>query len=287
MRIGYACVNLSLPCTCSKTFRLASFSKDKFLEAARNNLDCLFKILKWNKNHNIYFFRISSGLIPFADHPVCKIEWQKIFRNDFKAMGRYIRQNKMRVSMHPDHFTIINSPQRKIVEKAIKSLEYHNNILTLLGLDASNKIQIHTGGVYGDKEKSKARFIKNYKKLSSRIKQRLVLENDDKSFSLRDCLDVSKVTGIPVLLDAFHHKLLNNGESAAQAALLAAKTWQKEDGVFMVDFSEQAKDKRSGAHADYVNKRTFEEFLHQTENIKKDIMIEAKSKEKALLRLRL
>lgn len=285
MRIGYACINLSLPCTCSKTFRLGSFSRDKFLEAIENNLDCLLKILKWNKSHNVYFFRISSGLIPFADHPVCKIKWQKIFRKDFGTIGQYIRKNKMRVSMHPSHFTVLDSPRKGIVRKAIKSLEYHNDVLDLLGLDISNKIQIHMGGVYGDKEKSKTRFIENYKRVPFSIRQRLVLENDDRSFSLKDCLEVYRKTGIPVLLDIFHHKLLNNKESIRQASLQASKTWNGKDGIFMVDFSEQAKGKKRGAHSDYINKRNFKEFLEMTKNVKKDIMIEAKGKEKALLKL--
>lgn len=285
MKLGYACINLSLSCSCSKTFRLSSFSREKFLEAVKNNLDCLFKILNWNKNHNIYFFRISSGLIPFADHPVCRIKWQQIFKNDFGVIGRYTRKNKMRVSMHPDHFTIINSPRKKIVKKGIISLEYHSDVLDLLGLDVSNKIQIHLGGVYGDKERSKARFIENYKKLPLRIRRRLVLENDDRSFSIQDCLAISRKTGIPVLLDAFHHRLLNNGEPVKQAALLASRTWKKRDGALMIDFSEQAKNKKRGAHSDHVNKRIFKEFLRETRDIKKDIMIEAKNKERALLEL--
>lgn len=74
MKIGYACINLSLPRTYSKTFRLGSFSEEKFLAATRNNLACLAEILKWNKARHILFFRISSDLIPFADHPVYKIK---------------------------------------------------------------------------------------------------------------------------------------------------------------------------------------------------------------------
>lgn len=157
--------------------------------------------------------------------------------------------------MHPGHFTVLNSPDREIVKKSIKSLEYHNDILNLLGLNSSHKIQIHLGGAYGDKEKSKKRFIENYKKLSLGIKRRLVLENDERFFSLKDCLEVSRKTGVPVLLDAFHHRLLNDGESIKEAALAASKTWKSKDGAFMVDFSEQAKSKKRGAHSDYVNKK--------------------------------
>ena len=113
------------------------------------------------------------------------------------------------------------------------------------------------------------------------------MENDHRSFSLKDCLDISQERGVPILLDAFHHKLLNNGESLKEAALSASKTWKKKDGVPLMDFSEQARNKKRGAHSDYINKRNFEEFLKETKGIKKDIMLEAKNKEKALLRLKI
>jgi len=282
MKIGYACINLTLPCTSSSTFRLRNFSDERFLEIVKKNLNCLTEILYWNQDKKIKFFRISSGLIPFADHPVCKIEWQKIFQKEFAEIGRYIKKNKMRVSMHPDHFTILNSKDEKIVQKAIKTLEYHNDILDLLEVESTNKIQIHVGGVYGDKEKSKERFIENYKKLPLKIKKRLVLENDDRSFSLKDCLDISKEAGIPLVFDVFHHSLLNNGESLKKATSLASKTWKKEDGHLMIDFSSQSKEKRRGAHADYLEIEDFNSFLKETKNIKKDVMLETKNKEKTL-----
>lgn len=285
MKLGYACINLSLPCTCSKTFRLGSFSQKIFLAAVKNNLNCLMEILKWNQTHGIYFFRISSGLIPFADHPVCQINWQRLFKNDFTKIGRYIRQNKLRVAMHPDHFTILNSPRREIVKKSLESFKYHTDVLDLLGLNSSHKIQIHLGGVYNDKQKSKIRFIKNYQKLPLKIKRRLVLENDDRSFSFQDCREIFQKTKIPLVLDVFHHGLLNNGESTAEAAGLAAKTWRRKDGNLMLDFSSQAENKRRGAHADYIDEKDFRRFLRTTKDIKKDIMLEAKRKEQALLKL--
>lgn len=285
MKIGYPCINLTLPCTCSSTFRLRNFSRERFLKTVENNLNCLFEILKWNKERNIQFFRISSGLIPFADHPVCKIDWQKIFKKDFLEIGEYIKKNKMRVSMHPDHFTILNSLNEDIVKKSIKTLEYHNDILDLMELNYTHKMQIHVGGVYGDKETSKKRFVRNYKNLPLKIKKRLVLENDDRSFSLKDCLEVSKDSGIPVLFDVFHHSILNNGESIKEGLTLASKTWKKDDGPILIDFSTQGKNKKKGAHAGYIDKKVFNKFLKKNQKIKKDIMLEAKMKDKALLRL--
>lgn len=282
MNIGYPCINLTLPCTCSSTFRLRNFSKERFLKSVKNNLACLLDILYWNESKDIKFFRISSGLIPFADHPINKVNWQSIFRKEFKEIGNFIKKNEMRVSMHPDHFTVLNSLDKKIVNKAINALAYHNDILDLLGLDSTNKIQIHVGGVYNDKEKSKKRFIENYIKLPLKIRKRLVLENDDRNFSLKDCLDISKEIGVPIVFDAFHHTLLNDKESLKEGASLASKTWEKKDGTFMVDFSTQAKNKKRGAHDDYLDKKIFNSFLKNTKGIKKDIMLETKNKEKTL-----
>lgn len=285
MKIGYACINLTLDCSCSKTFRLASFNKSRFLAAVKNNLECLMKILEWNKAMGIYYFRISSGMIPFADHPVCKIKWQKIFKKDFQKIGGFIRQNKMRVTMHPDHFTILNSPRPEVVKKSFKTLLYHNDILDLMELDSNHKLQIHLGGVYNDREKSKTEFVKNYKKLPLKIRRRLVLENDDRCFPLKDCLDVSHMTGIPVVLDVFHHSLLNNGETVRQAMSAMIKTWKKSDGAPMIDFSSQDKIKKKGAHSYYVDKKSFQKFLSDTSNVDKDIILEAKGKDEALTRL--
>lgn len=76
----------------------------------------------------------------------------------------------MRISMHPDHFVLINSPNEDIQEKSVAELKYHCDFLDALGLDSSHKIQIHVGGVYGDKPTATQRFIDRYKQLSAQVK---------------------------------------------------------------------------------------------------------------------
>jgi len=283
MKIGYPCINNSLKVTTFKTFRLGSYSDERFKETVSYNLANLRNILEFNIRHDLKFFRIGSGLIPLASHPVCVFPWREYFKKEFSEIGEYIAKHGLRISMHPDQFTLINALGEEIISRSIKEIEYHTDVLDLFGLDPSHKVQIHVGGAYGDKEKSIARFISNYNKLSEKIKNRLVIENDERLFSLKDCLFISKQTGVPVILDTLHHKLNNNGESLAQAVNSAAKTWKNIDGVPMTDYSSQAPDKRTGAHTNSIDTEDFKKFLSAASGIDLDIMLEIKDKEKSAL----
>ena len=125
MKIGYPCINTSIVRETPSTFRLASYNEDCLVKVVRNNLDHLEKILHYNVKNNLLFFRISSGLIPFASHPVCKVNWQKHFAHRFKGLGEFIKENKIRISMHADQFVLINLPKEQIVERSVRELTYH------------------------------------------------------------------------------------------------------------------------------------------------------------------
>lgn len=187
----------------------------------------------------------------------------------------------MRISMHPDQFTLINSLDRAIFQRSLKELLYHAEILDLMELNTSAKIQIHVGGVYNDKTKSIKRFIRRYKSIDDRIERRLVIENDDKSYCLRDCLLIHEQTQIPTVFDVFHHSINNAGEEFEVAFALFTKTWQRKDGLPMVDYSHQKRGSRKGQHATSLNKKAFKNFLAKTKPYDCDIMLEIKDKEKS------
>jgi UV DNA damage endonuclease len=284
MKIGYPCINLSIGCSPNRTFRLKNYSKENLISKIKQNLSCLEKIINYNIKHKILFFRISSDIIPFASHPVCKFNWQKYFYKDFESIGKLIKENGIRVSMHPDQFVIINSPNKEIVKRSVKELNYHLDVLELLQTSTDAKIQIHVGGVYKNKEVAIERFIENYHKLSKNLRDRLVIENDDKLFSLKDCLFINKFTGIPVVFDVFHHKCLNNGESIKQSIKLSVNTWKKSDGNLIIDYSSQDKNKRLGSHSYSLDEEDFKKFLYESKGFDFDIMFEIKSKEKAVFK---
>lgn len=282
MKIGYPCINRTLGCT-NRTFRLASYSAERLRCTIALNLDCLRAILSFNLSHGILFFRITSDLIPFASHPVCTADWPGQFRDQFSSIGRFIRDQRMRVSMHPDQFVVLNTKDPGVLERSISELRYHATVLDLLGLDCTAKIQIHLGGVYGDKEAAIGRFIGVYQTLDPAIRRRLVIENDDRLYSARDCLEVSAATGVPVLFDFFHHQV--NPSEGVLPDLLGeiTRTWLSRDGLPMADYSSQAAGMRRGNHAESLDVDDFLLLLEQTRGHDFDLMLEIKDKERSAL----
>ncbi len=279
MKLGYPCINRGIGCTANSTFRLASYSEERLIQKVENNLDCLFQIVQYNVQNGFHFFRISSDLIPFASHPVCTFDWAGHFRGQFRKVGDFIKEHNIRISMHPDQFVVINGLKDDVVERSVWELEYHCTILDEMALDNTAKIQIHVGGVYGDKRSAIDRFTERYSSLSKSLKSRLVIENDDRSYSLKDCLLVHEKIGIPIIFDAFHHQCLNNGETLRQGLQLSARTWQESDGIPMVDYSSQQRGQRPGSHAKTLNRASFKKFIHETKGVDFDLMLEIKDKE--------
>jgi UV DNA damage endonuclease len=286
MRIGYPCINRTLDCSASRTFRLKSYSEDRLKTSIQNNLNCLRRILQFNLQNKLLFFRISSDIVPFASHPINKFRWQEYFRDKFEAIGEFIIKNKMRISMHPSQFTLINSIKDDIFERSKKELIYHTEVLDLMKLDTSAKIQIHVGGAYGDKKASMERFVARFNRLPDSVIRRLVIENDDKLYDVNDCLEISEDIQIPVLFDVFHHKLNKSTfQTLKESFGYIAKSWiERRDGVPMVDYSPQEPNGLPRQHSETINLEDFSVFLKQTESFDFDVMLEIKDKEKSAIK---
>jgi UV DNA damage endonuclease len=242
-------------------------------------------MLRFNAERNILFFRITSDLIPFASHPVCRFDWLSHFRREFEEIGDYVNCHQIRISMHPGQFTILNTPDNSVLENSARELLYHARVLGAMGLDSTAKIQLHVGGIYGDKQNSIFRFIERYRSLDQQIKKRLVIENDDRNYSLSDCLRIHAETGMPVLFDVLHHELKNSGEGLTDAFALVTSTWREEDGTPMVDYSHQATVGLNTRHAESIDVELFKRLLEQTRPFDYDVMLEIKDKEKSVLRV--
>lgn len=284
VKIGYPCINYTVPCRGNRTFRLASYSKDRFIATVCGNLACLHSMLDYNAKNGILFFRITSDIIPFASHPICTIDWQHHFGEELYALGDIIREHDMRISMHPDQFVLINAINPDIVMRSINELRYHAALLDAMGLDESAKIQIHIGGMYGNRTASLGRFIERHHTLPPAVKKRLVVENDDRIYTVGDCITISEKTGVPVLFDIFHHELNSSGGTIADVLIRVSSTWQRNDGIPMVDYSSQEPGKKRGNHAHTLNEHHFQRFLHESRGFDFDVMLEIKEKERAACR---
>lgn len=200
MRIGYACLTVGVPNTGIKSCMMKNASESRLLELISHNLTSLDHILDYNIENNIRLFRISSGLIPFGSSKVNSLPWWDIYRSELLRLGQKINKNMIRVSMHPGQYTVINSPKEEVVKRAMDDLTYHTKVLDSLGVGTEHKIILHIGGAYNDKKSAMHRFISNYSYLTDSIKNRIVLENDDKLFHIGDVLELGACLMHPLFL---------------------------------------------------------------------------------------
>jgi len=299
MRLGYACINMgfsNLPkskrITTNRGMIKKTFMQKGIPYASQLSLEnCkdLLKILKWNEDSGINFYRISSNLFPWASE--YKLEQLPDFQEIaeiLKKVGEYATENRHRLTFHPGPFNKLAAKEERIVKNTIKDLEHHSEIFDLMGFYPSyyNKINIHIGAAYEDKRETAYRFCKNFDRLSDNLKKRLTVENDDKLslFTTRELykymfLDI----GSPIVFD-YHHHALHSGSIPVDEALdYAMETWGKITPVCHLSESrreEQQNNCMPTAHSDYVYTPI------DTHGHTFDLMIEAKAKELALLKYR-
>lgn len=271
--------------TRSRTFRLASYERERLFETVRLNLADVEAMIAFGSEHDLLLLRISAGLVPFASHDVMADDWLGEFAALFAAVGRRAGGAGMRLSVHPGQFVLINSPRHEVWEASRRELLYQASLLDAFELPSESKIQIHVGGVYGEREASLARWLERYGLLPEPVRRRLVIENDERLFPLEDCLWLSERSGIPVLFDAFHHELHNRGEAVAEGIEAAAATWGGEHGRAQMDYSDPDVEKRLGAHGETLDASRFRAFAAAVRP-EVDVMIGMKDKETSALRAR-
>ena len=296
IRLGYVAIALNLDkVTSSSTLTYSRYKKinsdseriNKLKEITSSNISALEKILRYNIENDIHFYRITSNLIPLATHPDVMWDYRKYFDKDFKYIGKIIKNSNMRVDAHPDQFNVINSDRESVVENTIKTLDMQVDLFEAMD-NEEGKLVIHIGGAKGGKEVAINRFIENLEKVPSRIKERLILENDDKIFSAKDVLYISKITKLPMVLDVHHHYCNIEGECVSVFIKPVFDTWNQENIVPKIHFSTPREFINDRKHADYIDAKDFFDFIMLAKDYSNrdfDVMIEAKKKDIALFKL--
>ena len=259
-------------------------------EVLELNLKDLLAILKWNLKRGIRMFRIGSSLVPFAGHAQFDIEWQAMHPQLWEKIRILVATENIRLSMHPGQYTILNTPSKTALADTIKELEWHAQALERLA-PGKGTLVLHVGGVYDDKKKALFRFQERFPSLPLVIQNTLCIENDDKSYNALEVLELCKVIGRPMIFDIFHHKLNHSYPYYATPFpdLLEEimKTWEGIN-VPKLHLSTQKSGTLTG-HDDIIWQADFEELLYWMDKIGEeqpyDVMLEAKHKERALLKL--
>ena len=260
----------------------------KLKDLTKQNLEISRRILLYNKASDIHLYRFTSKLIPLATHAeVFNWDYTALFKEEFEELGRLIKDIGIRVSAHPDHFTVINTPKTEILKSAVVDLDYHVRLFEAMNLDEKEaKLVVHVGGTYGSKEKAAERFIENFRNIDPRLSKRIILENDDKSFTAKEVLSICKKLSIPMVLDIHHHWCNNDGEKLEDLWEDIYNTWNREAFPPKIHVSSPKDNKNIRAHSDYVDIKFLMGFLRIAKALDRDfdIMIEAKMKDNALLK---
>jgi len=296
IRLGYVAISKSLDeVTTSSTLTFTNYEKldieernKKLEQVIISNFKDLEKILTYNIKNNIHFYRLTSKLIPLATHEAVDYEYLDKYKKYYQSIGELIDKNNMRVDTHPDQYCVLNSTNPTVVKSSISILNFQKNMLEAFNLK-NPKIIVHVGSSNFGKEKSITRFINNFNLLDEDIKNKLLVENDDKIYNIVDTLKLCNKIKVPMVLDYHHFMCNNNGEKIIDYIEQIFDTWNNQELIPKIHFSspknKTKKDYRS--HHDYINSDDFIDFIEKIRFINRDfdVMIEAKMKDEALFRL--
>jgi len=274
----------------------------------RVSLEYLDRIFDYLAEHGIRMYRLSSDIAPYSTHPDLPQFHHQIeeSREALAAIGARARDLDLRLSMHPAQYIVLNSPHEHVADASIRDFAHHADFLDALDLDLDAKIVTHTGGVYGDRDAAAERFVRRYEALPESVRRRLVLENDEVSWAVEEILPIHERTGIPLVFDTLHHAVNNPSGIAPHEALHRCLATWPVGQMPKIHVSTQRSANREvsrrgpgsatrslvsvaakpGQHDDWIDGGDFLAFLAGAGEVRFDVMLEAKQKQLALLRLR-
>ena len=297
VRLGYVAMSMELKnASPSKTMTFTQFQKIDDREAAfrkleriaLKNLQNTLRMLKHNAASNIHFYRLSSRLIPLANHEeLGDWNYMKPLKGALRDIGDFAKEQQIRIDFHPDHFVLINSMEKHILKNAITTLKIHYLLLKSMGINPVHRCVMHVGGNYKDTEKSLERFIDNWMYVPRAIQKMIMLENDDTSFTLEDTLYLCEKLDIPLVFDYHHHLAHHQHPNWEVHWERVVQTWKHSPLPIKMHISSPKSQQAFRHHSDYVDASMFLDFLHAIKGSvpQIDCMIEAKRKDEALFQL--
>jgi UV DNA damage endonuclease len=256
-------------------------------ELVIENLKDTLKVLDYNLKNHIYIYRLSSDSFPWmSEYEFSDLPNFNVIKSLMTKIGDKIKSSGIRVSYHPGPFNVLASENPSVVEKTIKELNKHAELMDMMGLDQTTfyPINIHINTTQPTREEAAQRFVDRFPLLSESCKKRLTLENDDSpnQYSVKILHDLvhSKI-GIPIVFDQHHFNYGPQDQTMEEALKLAHSTWSTRAMTHMS--SPKTLEDNSGkqtAHADYI----YEEI--KTFGLDFDTEIEAKAKDLAVIRYR-
>ena len=130
IRLGYVGTPITIPnITYSSTITYTNYLKlgeqkglEKIDHVIQSNFENLKKVLQYNLQNNITFYRLSQNLIPLATKKEVVFDYSLPYRQQFSEISQIIHHHHMRIDTHPDQFCVLNSTKKEVVEQSIQIL---------------------------------------------------------------------------------------------------------------------------------------------------------------------
>lgn len=291
IRLGLCCIFRNAPikfrtttyAACSRLSRSEVLLK--ISEICRHNAEALQMAIDYCSANGIGAFRVNSQILPLKTHPEVKYRIKELPDGDaiinlFRKCGKNAAGKDIRLLFHPDQFILLSSDKPALTAASFAELDYQAEVSEWVGADVIN---IHGGGAYGDKASALEQVYRNIKKLPDRVRRRLTLENDDRTYTPADLLPLCHKCKIPLIYDAHHHRCLPDTISIEQTTAAALATWNREPVFHLSSPLQGWKGPRPQRHHDYISISDFPECWSKLDVT---VEIEAKAKELAIARLR-
>lgn len=290
IRLGLCCIFREIPIRFRRTTATAMVKLPRVKQLRRlgdiclHNADSLMAALAYCRQVGIGAFRINSQILPLITHPIVGYSIKDLPDHDaiverFRECGAFARKHDIRTSFHPDQFVVIGSPHKKVRETSIRELVYQAMVAEWVNADVIN---IHAGGVYGDKSANLKRLATVIKGLPDKVRSRLTLENDDRSYTPADLLPFCRQTGVPLVYDVHHHRCLPDGLDEVETTAAALSTWRREPLFHISSPLKRSGVKMDRRHHDFIG---LEDFPTVWRGLELTVEVEAKAKELAVLQL--
>lgn len=281
IRVGYPAQNLSLPATTNRTLRRANLrDADRVRSLVRENISGVEEILRWNAAHGVALFRIGQSLVPFASHPEFPYDWVSAHGEEMKRAGGLALSLGIRLSFHPGQYVQPGSPRPEVAERSLEELRYTARALSLMH-SPDGVVVLHLGGAHGDRRAARRRFVEALRG-EDEVLRFLALENDERTWTAAEIVEVARSLGVPAIVDTLHHGLNPGGLGLRGALDLALPTWEERGDAPKLHISTQDPEKRPGAHAWAIDSRDWSGLVEALDGRAADVMAEAKGKERAL-----
>jgi len=293
IRLGLCCIFRQEPIrfrqVTAKTLQSLSRADQlaRLSEICLHNVQSLYKSLQYVSDNSIGAFRILSPLLPRYTHPqvaytLDDLPAGELIHEEFYRIRKFRGQHDIRLSFHPDQFNVLSSPRPEVISNTMRELEYQGMLADLVDAEIIN---LHAGGVYGNKEAAVERLKINVAKLPESVRSRLTFENDDISFTPADLLPVCEKLQLPMVYDVHHHRCNPDELSVEDATSYAAGTWKAQGREPCFHISSPKNGWQDGSpkpHADYIDR---DDFPSCWKELRVTVDVEAKAKELAVLKL--